>query len=97
MFGDDQQAKAIAHREFDKSYERHFGAVKPMEADARAHLLQLQALGIRLGVLSNRARRFMAHEIYTIDGDGWHELFDRSEERRVGKEGVRKCRYRGSP
>src|SRR3546814_6206869 len=47
-----------------------------MEADARAHLLQLQALGIRLGVLSNRARRFMAHEIYTIDGDGWHELFD---------------------
>src|SRR3546814_1987921 len=57
LFGDDQQAKAIAHREFDKSYERHFGAVKPMEADARAHLLQLQALGIRLGVLSNRARR----------------------------------------
>src|SRR3546814_7366787 len=103
LFGDDQQAKAIAHREFDKSYERHFGAVKPMEADARAHLLQLQALGIRLGVLSNRARRFMAHEIYTLDGAGWHELFDtivcgdRSEERRVGKECGSTCRSRWSP
>ncbi|NGY04720.1 HAD family hydrolase [Solimonas terrae] len=76
LFGDDQDAKAIAHREFDKSYERHFGVVKPMEADARRQLLALKALGIRIGVLSNRARRFMAHEIYTIDGDGWHELFD---------------------
>lgn len=76
LFGDDQQAKALAHREFDQSYERHFGAVKPMEADARAQLVELKSLGIRLGVLSNRARRFMAHEIYMVDGEGWHELFD---------------------
>jgi phosphoglycolate phosphatase len=76
LFGDDQEAKAIAHREFDKSYERYFGAVKPMEADAREHLLALKALGVRLGVLSNRARRFMAHEVYTVDAEGWHELFD---------------------
>ncbi|MGH7292464.1 MAG: HAD family hydrolase, partial [Myxococcota bacterium] len=69
-------AKALAHREFDQSYARHFGAVKPMEADAREHLIELRALGIRLGVLSNRARRFMAHEIYTVDAQGWHELFD---------------------
>ncbi|MGH8445626.1 MAG: HAD family hydrolase [Solimonas sp.] len=76
LFGADQEAKALAHREFDQSYARHFGAVKPMEADAREHLIELRALGIRLGVLSNRARRFMAHEIYTVDAQGWHELFD---------------------
>jgi len=76
LFGDDEEAKKIAHREFDALYERHFGAVKPIEPQARERLLQLRGLGVKLGVLSNRARRFMAHEIYTVDGCGWHELFD---------------------
>ena len=76
LFGNDEEAKKIAHHEFDRSYECYFGPVKPMEADARRHLEALRARGIRLGVLSNRARRFMAHEIYTIDGTGWQTLFD---------------------
>jgi phosphoglycolate phosphatase len=76
LFGDDQDAKAIAHREFDRCYERYFGSVRPMEVDARTHLNALRGLGPKLGVLSNRSRRFMAHEIYTVDGSGWHELFD---------------------
>ena len=76
LFGDDQDAKAAAHRAFDESYARHFGPVRPLEADARDRLAALRALGIRIGVLSNRARRFMAHEIYTVDEHGWHELFD---------------------
>ncbi|MDE2150482.1 MAG: HAD family hydrolase [Gammaproteobacteria bacterium] len=76
LFGADTEAKVIAHREFDRSYARFFGAVRPLEPDARAQLNALRALGVQLGVLSNRARRFMAHEIYTVDGSGWHELFD---------------------
>lgn len=76
LFGDNQDAKARAHRAFDESYERYFGAVKPMEADARQHLDALHGLGLKLGVLSNRARRFMAHELYTVDGSGWHDIFD---------------------
>src|SRR3546814_10520457 len=60
LLGDDQQATAIEHREFEKRYERHFVAVKPMEADAPAHLLQWQALGLRIGVCSNGSRRFVA-------------------------------------
>lgn len=76
LFGPDEQAKAIAHREFDREYARFFGPVRPLEADCRARLGELRALGLRLGVLSNRNRRFMAHEIYTVDGSGWHELFD---------------------
>jgi phosphoglycolate phosphatase len=75
LFGDNEEAKKIAHREFDRSYERYFGPVKPMEPDARRHLQALRARGIELGVLSNRARRFMAHEIYTMDGSGWQDLF----------------------
>jgi phosphoglycolate phosphatase len=76
LFGENEEAKKIAHREFDRCYERCFGPVKPMEPGARERLESLRARGIRLGVLSNRARRFMAHEIYTIDGTGWQDLFD---------------------
>lgn len=76
LFGADEEAKAIAHREFDKHYARYFGPVKPLEPDSRARLGELKALGIRIGVLSNRTRQFMAHEIYTVDRTGWHELFD---------------------
>lgn len=28
LFGDDQDAKQMAHHEFDRSYERYFGSVK---------------------------------------------------------------------
>src|SRR3546814_17428160 len=76
LFGDDQQAKAIAHREFDKCYERHFGAVKPLDADVRAHPLQLPALGIRLGGLLKPSRHFLAHSLYKIHHHARHDLFD---------------------
>lgn len=76
LFGEDTEAKRIAHREFDRSYARYFGEVRPLEADARRQLQALRGLGLKLGVLSNRARTFMAHEIYTVDGSGWHDLFD---------------------
>jgi phosphoglycolate phosphatase len=76
LFGPDEEAKTIAHREFDRQYARFFGPVKPLEADCRTRLLELRAMGLRLGVLSNRNRRFMAHEVYTVDTTGWHDLFD---------------------
>ncbi|TJY64773.1 HAD family hydrolase [Sinimarinibacterium sp. CAU 1509] len=75
LFGNNQAAKSIAHRAFDDSYARHFGIVHPMEPQARTQLLALREMGIPLGVLTNRRRQFMAHEVYTIDGSGWHELF----------------------
>lgn len=76
LFGADEEAKRIVHAAFDDSYARHFGTVKPLEADARIQLERLRALGVVLGVLSNRARRFMAHELFAVDGTGWVELFD---------------------
>ncbi len=76
LFGPDEEAKTIAHREFDRHYARFFGPVKPLEEDSRERLNDLKAMGLRIGVLSNRNRQFMAHEIYTVDSTGWHELFD---------------------
>jgi phosphoglycolate phosphatase len=76
LFGRDDEAKAIAHREFDRQYARYFGPVRPLEAGTRDRMLELRKLGVRIGVLSNRRRRFMAHEIYTVDTTGWHDLFE---------------------
>lgn len=76
LFGADEEAKTIAHREFDRCYSRHFGLVRSLEAGVPERLAALRRMGLRLGVLSNRSRQFMAHEIYMVDGVGWHELFD---------------------
>lgn len=76
LFGADEEAKTIAHREFDRCYGRHFGLVRSLESGVPARLAALRNLGLRLGVLSNRSRQFMAHEIYMVDGVGWNELFD---------------------
>lgn len=76
LFGADEQAKREAHRLFDASYRQHFGAIEALEPQARRHLETLQALGVRLGVLSNRSREFMEREIDTIDGTGWRALFE---------------------
>lgn len=76
LFGPDQQAKAAAHRLFDEAYRRHCGHVEPMEPQARATLEEYRRLGIRLGVLSNRAREYMERELAAIEGGSWVGLFD---------------------
>ena len=36
----------------------------------------LRQLGLIVGVITNRDREFFSHELNTIDGTGWAELFD---------------------
>lgn len=44
-----------------------------MEPDMHASREALRELEIiTLGVISNRRREFMSHEIAAVDGDGWH-------------------------
>jgi len=76
LFGADEDAKKRAHAAFDACYDRYFGEVAPLEPDAREHLGALRGMRLKLGVLSNRSRRFMAHELFAVDGSGWVELFD---------------------
>lgn len=76
LFGEDSEAKMRAHRAFDSAYHRYVGEVHPLEHDARTHLEQLRALGLKLGVLTNRKRDFMEHELRLVDGGGWEALFD---------------------
>lgn len=76
LFGANSEAKRQAHAAFDDAYRSHVGEVTPPEPYTRANLEHLRALGITLGLISNRNREFMDHELAIVDGDGWADLFD---------------------
>lgn len=76
LFGADKDAKATAHRIFDQCYRNHFGEIKPYEPGIRDILEQLRGMNMKLGVISNRKREYMLHEVSVIEGNGWNDLFD---------------------
>lgn len=76
LFDKDDVAKEIAHREFNKCYRDHFGEIHPFEDGIEEILEDLRKMGMVLGVLTNRDREFLEHEISIIHVDGWNHLFD---------------------
>lgn len=76
LFGADEEAKHIAHREFHKAYRNHYGKVTPFEAGMEDMLAELKSLGLTLGVLTNRDREFMEHELEAVSEHGWSHYFD---------------------
>lgn len=75
LFGEDSEAKSIAHKAFDNSYRKFVGEVHPLENDTRVQLEHLHKLGLVVGLISNRNREFMQHELAIVDGSGWEDLF----------------------
>lgn len=76
LFGSDLDAKSKAHKAFDAAYRDYVGDVSPLEPDTRFQLIRLRALGIFLGVISNRNREFMEHEMSVVEQGSWVDLFD---------------------
>jgi phosphoglycolate phosphatase len=76
LFDLDSEAKLIAHREFNNCYRNHFGEIHPFEDGIEEMLSHFHRLGIKLGVLTNRDREFLEHEINVINVTGWGTLFD---------------------
>lgn len=76
LFDADEEAKKIAHLEFNKCYRAHFGEIHPFEEGIDDMLIKLRELDMKLGVLTNRDREFLEHEISAIHVDGWSHLFD---------------------
>jgi phosphoglycolate phosphatase len=76
LFGHDEEAKDIAHRAFSRCYGQHYGDVLPFEPGVRDTLSRIRRLGIRIGVLSNRAREFLEHELEFVEAGTWFSLFD---------------------
>ena len=76
LFGEDEEAKHIAHREFHHAYRNHYGNVTPFEETIPEVLDELREMGLTLGVLTNRDREFMEHEIDAVGESGWRHYFD---------------------
>lgn len=76
LFGSDQDAKAAAHLAFDQAYKKYVEDVFPLEEDIREQLEHMRAIGIKTGLISNRKRDFLEHELALVDGTGWQDLFD---------------------
>ncbi|MGB2247417.1 MAG: HAD family hydrolase [Alcanivorax sediminis] len=76
LFGSDQDAKGRAHQAFDNAYKKYVEDVFPLESDIREQLEHLRAIGIKTGLISNRKRDFLEHELALVDGTGWEDLFD---------------------
>ena len=76
LFGDNEAAKQKAHAGFTRHYRNHFGSVLPFEPKVRDVLQGLQGLGLRLGVITNRDREFLLHELDAVDTTGWREYFE---------------------
>lgn len=76
LFGRDEEAKEIAHSAFSRCYSHHYGDVSPFEPGIREVLSQIRKLGIRIGILSNRDREFLEHELECVEAGTWFRLFD---------------------
>jgi len=76
LFGEDQEAKKIAHSAFNTHYRNHYGTVLPFEPQVRQMLEGLRRLKLKIGVITNRDREFFVHELAAVEGTGWSHLFD---------------------
>lgn len=76
LFDSDDEAKHIAHEEFNHCYRNHFGEIHPFEDGIGDMLIKFRRMGLKLAVLTNRNREFLQHEIDVIHADGWAHLFD---------------------
>lgn len=76
LFGEDQEAKQIAHKVFNHHYRNHYGTVLPFEPRVGRVLLGLRMLDLKLGVITNRDREFFEHEVKAVDNGSWAGLFD---------------------
>lgn len=76
LFGRDEEAKEIAHNAFSRCYSHHYGDVSPFEPGIREVLSRIRRLGIRIGILTNRDRQFLEHELENLEAGTWFRLFD---------------------
>jgi phosphoglycolate phosphatase len=78
LFGEDHEAKRIAHSAFNRHYRKYFGKALPFEPQVRPMLEGLVALGIPLGIITNRDREFFVQELVNVAGEDWSPYFQTS-------------------
>ena len=75
LFGEDEEAKRIAHEAFKVHYRKYFGEALPFEPKVGALLAGLETLGIPLGIITNRDREFFTYELANVAGEDWSHHF----------------------
>jgi phosphoglycolate phosphatase len=76
LFGEDDDAKHVAHEAFNNAYRNHYGEVQPLEGGELDLLIEMNAFDVRLGILTNRNREFFERELEIVDGGAWVDLFE---------------------
>jgi phosphoglycolate phosphatase len=76
LFGSDEEAKRVAHDTFNRHYRNHYGVVEPFEPQVGEVLVALRALGLAVGVITNRDREFFLDELTKVERGRWTRLFD---------------------
>jgi len=75
LFGEDNEAKSIAHEAFNRHYRKYFGQALPFEPKVKEMLQGLTYLGLPLGIITNRDREFFSHELANVGGEDWSGFF----------------------
>jgi phosphoglycolate phosphatase len=76
IFGEDRDARRIAHAAYNDCYRHYFGQVKPFQQGIREYLAALRGLGIKVAVATNRSREFLDHELQLVDDGAWADLIE---------------------
>lgn len=76
LFGDNEDAKQQAHQRFTHHYRNYYGTALPFEPKVGDVLSALKAIGLRLGIITNRDREFFVDELATVDENRWATYFD---------------------
>lgn len=76
LFGGDEDAKHLAHEAFNAAYRHHYGEVHPFDGEELKLLRELDELGVRTGILTNREREFFEREFALVEGGAWLGLFE---------------------
>lgn len=77
LFGEHNvEAQMIAHQAYNEAYRNHYGKIFPFQDAVLDYLKYIRNLGIKIGVMTNRNREFLADELSTIEDGQWLNLFD---------------------
>jgi phosphoglycolate phosphatase len=68
IFGDNEIAKNIAHKAYNKCYRQYYGEVKLLQEGILDYLDLIKKLGIKVGTATNRIREFLNHELNLVAG-----------------------------
>ncbi|NIB39940.1 HAD-IA family hydrolase [Pseudomaricurvus alkylphenolicus] len=75
LFGEDDEAKRIAHGHFTRHYRKYYGTALPFEPQVRQVLQGLNEIGMPVGVITNRDREFFVAELGNVNGEDWSGYF----------------------